>query len=104
MIGTNGAVVLLVVNLIFTTVLGTAAGGIACFVLRRPWGLKTALIDAVLAATVAVAAAYLISAIDNARGVLESRVVLVLGIPAVSVVVRHLLRPAPRSSSRAGAE
>jgi hypothetical protein len=99
MIGTNGAAVLLLVNIIFASVLGIGAGGLTCLVLRRPWSLKAALIDAVLAAVVAVIAAYVVSAIDNARGVLDSRVGPVLAIAAASVVVRHLIRLGVRSSN-----
>jgi hypothetical protein len=99
MIGTNGAAVLLLVDIIFASVLGIGAGGLTCLALRRPWSLKAALIDAVLAAVVAVIAAYVVSAIDNARGVLESRVTLVLAIATASVVVRHLMRLAVRSSN-----
>jgi len=98
MIGTSGATILLLVNVIFAGVLGIGAGGLTCLVLRRPWSLKAALLDAVLAVVVAVIAAYAVSAIDNARGVLESRVGLVLAIAAASVVVRHLMRLALRSS------
>ena len=96
MIGTSGAAVLLLVNVIFAGVLGIVTGGLASLVLRRPWGLKAAIIDAVLAVVVAVIAAYVVSAIDDARGVLESRVGLVLAIAAGSVVLRHLFRLALR--------
>jgi hypothetical protein len=98
MIGTSGATVLLLVNVVFAGVLGIGAGGLTCFALHRPWSLKAALLEAVLAVVVAVIAAYAVSAIDNARGVLESRVGLVLAIAAASVVVRHLMRLAVRSS------
>lgn len=98
-IGTNGAAVLLLVNVIFASVLGVGAGALTCLILRQPWGLKAALTDAILAIVVAVIAAYAVSAIDNARGVMESRVGVVLGIAAASVVVEHLLRRAVRSPS-----
>jgi hypothetical protein len=97
MIGTSGAAVLLLVNIIFASVLGMGAGGLTGLVLRRPWSLKTALIDGALAAVVAVITAYVVAAIDNARGVLESRVALVLAIATASVVARHLMRLAVRS-------
>jgi hypothetical protein len=96
MIGTSGAAVLLLVNIIFASVLGIGAGCLTCLALRRPWGLKAALIDAGLAAVVAIIAAYVVSAIDNSRGVLASRVELVLVIAAGSVVLRHLIRQALR--------
>ena len=68
-------------------------------VLHRSWGLIPALIDAVLAAVVAVTAAYAVASIENARGVWESRVTLILVIAVASVVVRHLLRLAARFSN-----
>ncbi len=78
MIGTTGATVLFVINVLFASVLGIGAGGLTCLVLRRPWGMKGALMDAALAAAVAVVAAYVIAAIETARGVWESRVMLIL--------------------------
>lgn len=89
MIGTRGAAVLMLVNFILASALGVGAGGLTCVAFRRAWGLKTALIDAVLAAVVAVVAVYVVSAIDNARGALQSRVGLVLVIATGVVVVRH---------------
>lgn len=97
MIGTTGATVLFLVDILFAGVLGIGAGGLTCFMLHRPWGLKPALIDAVLAAVVAVTAAYTVAAIDSARGAWESRVTLILAIAVVSVVVKHLSRPSVRS-------
>jgi len=99
MIGTGGATVLFVVNLLFASVLGVGAGGLTCFVLRRPWGFKAAVIDAVLAAVIAFIAAYVVSAIEVGRGVWESRVTLVLAIAAASVVLRHVVRRLLRSPS-----
>lgn len=97
MIGTSGATVLFLVNVVFASVLGIGAGGLTCLVLRQRWGRKVGLIDAILAVVVAVIAAYVVSAVDNARGVWESRVTLILAIAAGSVVLRHLLRLAFRS-------
>lgn len=99
MIGTTSATVLFLVNVILAGVLGICAGGLICLVLRRPWSLKAALVDAVLAAVVAVISAYVVSAIDNTRGVLGSRVGLILAIAAASVVMKHLMRLAVRSSN-----
>jgi len=62
MIGTTGATVLFIINVLFASVLGIAAGGFRCFVLHRPWGLRPALIDATLAPVVAVIAAYVVGA------------------------------------------
>ena len=44
-----------------------------------------------LAAVVAVVAAYVVSAIEIRRGVWESRVTLVLVIAPASVVLRHVV-------------
>lgn len=99
MIGTTGASVLFSLNVLFAGVLGIGAGGLTCLVLRRSWGLKEALIDAVLAAVVAVVAAYVVAAIESARGVWESRIVLILAIAVTSVVVRHLIRLTLRPTS-----
>ena len=100
MIGTTGAAVLFVVNVISASALGAVAGGLTCLMLRRPWGIKAAVIDAVLAAVVAVIAAYVVSAIEIARGVWESRVTLILAVAVGSVVARHILRALLRPSLR----
>ncbi len=92
MIGIGGATVLFLVNIIFASVLGIAAGGLTCLALRRPWALKAAIIDAVLAVVVGVIAAYVVAAVESARGVWESRVTLILVIAVGSVVLRHLIR------------
>ncbi len=92
MIGTRGATVLFVVFVLVASVLGVAAGGLTCFVLRRPWGLKAAITDAVFAPAVAVIALYVISTIEIARDVWESQGTLVLAIAAASVVLRHVAR------------
>jgi len=99
MIGTTGATVLFLINVLLAGVLGVAAGGLTCLAIRRSWGLKGALIDAVLAAVVSVAAAYVIAAIESARGVGESRIALILAIAVASVVVRHLIRLRLRSAN-----
>jgi hypothetical protein len=99
MIGTTGATVLFSVNILLASVLGIGAGGLTCLALRRSWSLKEALIDAVLAAVVAVVVADVVAAIESARGVWESRVVLILAIAVASVVGRHLARLALRSAN-----
>lgn len=98
MIGTTGATVLLVINIVLASLVGVAAGGLACLALRRAWGPKTAVIDGVLAAAVAIVSAYVVASIDDARGVWDSRVGLVLAIAAASAAVRHLVQPAFRPS------
>jgi len=99
MVPTSAATLMYLINVIFASMLGIGAGGVTCLALRRPWGLKAALIDAILAAVVAITAAYVVSVIDSARGVWESRVALVLAIAAASVVVRHLIHLALGSSN-----
>jgi hypothetical protein len=100
LIGTTGAAILFIVNICFASALGVGAGALICLLLRCRWDLKTAVIDAVIAAGVAVIAAYVVAAIEIARGVWESRVTLILAIAVGSVVLRHVLRPLLRSSLR----
>lgn len=100
MIGTSGATVLALINILLAGVLGIGAGGLTCLALRRPWGLKPAIIDFVLAVGIAVAAAYVFAAIESARGAWGSGgVTLVLAIAVAGVVVRHLLLLARRPSN-----
>ena len=98
MIGVTGYKILFYVNVLFASILGIAVGGLTCFVLRRPWGLKVAVIDGLLASVVAVTSAYVLSAIDAAHGALQSRVTLILTLAVVSVVLWHLLRLALRAA------
>lgn len=91
MIGTAAANVLVAFTILFATVLGMGAGGLACLALRQRWRFE-GFIDAVLAAVVAVAVVYGGAAIESALGVWRSDLSLVLAIPAASVVVRHLVR------------
>ena len=100
MVGTKGAAVLLVVNVLFASLLGIGAGGFTCLMLRRGWGVKTALIDAGLAAVMAMLAAYVVATVETSRGVWESRVTLILAIAVLSVIGRHILSPLHHSSLR----
>jgi hypothetical protein len=90
---------LFIINVLFASVLGIAAGGFTCLVLHRPWGPRPALIDATLAAVVTVIAAFVVGAIETASHVWRSRVTLILAIGAASVVIRHLMRLSLRSSN-----
>ena len=99
MVGTTGAIVLVTINGLLASLLGIGAGGLTCLLLRQSWSLKQCLVDAVIAAAMAFAAAYVVSAIDSARGIWESRVALILAIAVASVVVRHLVRLAFRSTN-----
>lgn len=95
MMGTTGGTVLLIVTVIFAGLLGVGAGGLTCLMLRQSWGLKTALIDAVLATIVAIASAYVVASIEAARGVWGAwGIGLVLAIAAASATVRHLVQSA----------
>jgi hypothetical protein len=96
MVPTGAATAMFLIYVFFASVLGIGVGGFTCLLLRQPWGLKAALIDAVLAAVVVIIAAYVVSAIDNARGVLESRIGVILAVAAASVLLRHLFRLALR--------
>jgi len=71
-------------------VLGPAALQAWCYVSLGPSG--TAALDAVLAAAVALIAAYVLASIEAARGVWGSLVALVLTIAVASVVLAHLAR------------
>ncbi|MGB6742034.1 MAG: hypothetical protein WBE38_00150 [Terracidiphilus sp.] len=99
MIGTGGAFVLAVVNILFATVLGIGIGGLASLGFRQSWRLKVALQDGLLAGLVALVAAYLIGSFEAARGAVGAHVVVwVFAIALSSVVLKHLLRFALRSA------
>ncbi len=100
MIGTTGATVLMIANLIVATVLGMAAGGLACLILRTPWGLKIAVVDAAVAAATAIVSAFVITSIDAALGISQSRVALLMVVAVASVIVRHLLRRTLRQANK----
>ena len=92
MVGTSAGTAMVLAIVLLGSLLGIAAGGLSALALRQPWSSKVAVRDAVLAAIVVVIAAYVIVSLDIARGILESRVALVLSIAAACVVLRHLLR------------
>jgi len=93
MIGTGTATAILVATVFLASLLGIAAGGLVGMLLRQPWSPKVAATDAVIAVVVMVIALFVVSAVDDARGVFESRVALVLSIGTASSVLRHLFRP-----------
>jgi hypothetical protein len=96
MLPTRIATVLFLVNIIVVSMLGIGVGYFTCLGLRQGWSRMAAIIDAALALVVAIISAYVISAIDAAHGVLQSRVTLILTIAAGSVFLRHLLRLSAR--------
>jgi hypothetical protein len=77
---------------LLVSLLGAGAGALTSFVLRRPWGVKVALLDAVVAAVVFVSAAWVISEIAASRGIYGNYLVPFLAIAVAGVVLRHLLR------------
>jgi len=91
MIGTIGAAVLVAVYLLLAGMLGLGAGGFLCFVRRRPWSVKVALVDAMIAVLVALVTTYVLAAMLASHGVWGSTVGPVLALAVASVVVRHLL-------------
>ena len=91
MIGTTGGAALFMVNILLSGALGIGAGGLMCLLLRGPWRLRTAAIDAILAAVAAVVGAFVISAMDNTKGVWESRVSWILAAAVTTVIVRHII-------------
>jgi tetrahydromethanopterin S-methyltransferase subunit D len=64
MIGTTGATVLAIVNILFAGILGIVVGGISCATLRQRWSFQAVGIDAVLAMIVFFIAVTAISEIQ----------------------------------------
>ena len=98
MIGTRGAAVLAIVNLLLAGILGLAVGGFLCLVRRRPWSLKLGLTDAMLAMFFALVTACVFAAMLIYRGVWASAVGPAFAVATASVVVRHFLVVEPRPS------
>ena len=77
------------------SVLGVVAGGLACLILRQRWGLRAALIDAVLAFVVWDICSYITTDIAMSLGTLQRGAGpgkwLDYTISTASVVVRHLI-------------
>jgi hypothetical protein len=90
MLGTSAGAGIFLGVVLLGTLLGVGAGGIAGLALRQHWSLEVAVKDAVLAAVAVVAAAYLLTAIEVARGDLSGIVVPVLCVGAASAVARRL--------------
>jgi len=101
MIPASFAAAIVVINLIITILIGVCVGFVVSRALHRPWGARDAAIDTALAAVVAIAGALIVTAIDDARGNLQSRVMLVALIAIASVALRHLVRR-PGSSDPMG--
>jgi peptidoglycan/LPS O-acetylase OafA/YrhL len=98
MIGVTGAHVVILILLIWIAVAGVVAGGLACLMLRRRWGPKAALLDAALAAGVAIVLFFIAAEVESAVGSYRSLDMPVLLVAVASVVGRHLT--ASRASKR----
>jgi hypothetical protein len=98
-LGTIGGAVLVIVNLCFAIVLGTAAGGLTCLVIRQRWSLKVCLVDSVVALCAALIAACIATVFLTYEGVWGSAVGVSLGVAPISVVAWHLLRQRSRVSN-----
>jgi hypothetical protein len=95
MIGTNGALVILIVNLLATGILGVVGvvtGLITSVVLRQRWRLKDGFTDAIVSGLTALVSASMLSIIDGVRGTLQSRVLLVILIAMATVVLTHVVQ------------
>jgi len=92
MISTQQATLLAVINLALAGALAAGSGRVISWILRRSWGLRTALLDAGLGTVVAVASLYVSLAISPPRDI----VVPVLALSAGSAVARHGLLAATR--------
>jgi hypothetical protein len=99
MVSTGLAAALALTSLTVAGVLGAGVGYLACVAFRRPWTIKNAVVDVVVAVVVTVIAGCAVGVIDRARGILEDRLTLILVIGVGSVVLRHVLSLA-RGSSR----
>lgn len=91
MIGVAGADVVILILLITIAVAAVFAGGLACLMLRRRWGPKAALLDAALAAGVAIVLFFIAAEVESAVGSYRSLDVPVLLVAVASVVGRHVI-------------
>ena len=73
-------------------VLGIGVGCLTSWLLKLGWRVTVAFTDAILAVGAALVWSWVIVAIDEANGVLQSRLTFVLAMASVSIVLRHLLR------------
>ncbi len=92
MIGTNGALVILIVNLLATGILGVITGVITSLILRQRWRIKNGFTDATVSTLTAFFSASILTLIDEARGTLQSRLLLDVLIAIAAVVVTHVVR------------
>ena len=91
MIGTVGAAIVAVAYILFTCLLGIAAGGLICVISRRTWTAKTVMFDALTGTTVAFTFAYVMAQIDAAHGAWDTPLWPMFASAPASVLTRHLL-------------
>lgn len=96
MVGAKVGTAIAIANIILAGVVGIFAGGITCAILRRPWGLKTAGLDAGLAIIVAVITGFVLAEVSMSRGVWLPTVEPAWAVAGVSVIVRNVLRRSSR--------
>lgn len=92
MIGTTGATVLAIVNVLIAGILGIVVGAISCAVLRRRWTVRAAGIDAVLAMIVFFIAVMAISEIQIRLAHWADALTPGWILAAVAVIAGHLVR------------
>ena len=92
MIGAASANILLAGYTILVAILGTLAGGVACFVLKRPWGAWWGAADAGIAVVGAFIAALIVTKSGEARSTWGSPIWVVLTIGVATVVVTHVMQ------------
>jgi hypothetical protein len=84
---------LFVITIALAGLLGIAIGGLTSLMLHRSWSLSAATTDGLLAAAVALVAAYIAAEIEVAWHVWTSNVTLALCLAVASVILKSLLRP-----------
>ena len=92
MIGTKGALVILIFNLLATGILGAITGVITSLILQQRWRIKNGFTDATVATLTALFSASILTLIDEARGTLQSRLLLDVLIAVGAVVLTHVVR------------
>ena len=92
MIGTKAALVILIVNLLATGIFGAITGVITSLILRQRWRIKNGFTDATVATLTAFFSASILTLIDEARGTLQSRLLLDVMIAVAAVVLTHVVQ------------
>jgi hypothetical protein len=100
MLGTTGGAVLVCANLLVIGVIGMSVGLLASLAMRKGWGMKVALVDMSTAIIAALITGYVVSSIEAARGVWESRLELIAIFATAAVLLMHAARAICRSNQR----